>query len=291
MAHVGVLLALSEAGIRPAAAAGTSFGAIIAALYALGVPPDEMVRMLTTPRATQVWAQALDPGFRELSIIRGQRLQQWLDTTLFRGAGFGELVMPLAVAATSLEDGELQLVQEGGLARAVVASCSLPLLFAPVQVDGRWLVDGGFVEAVPFAAALRLGGGPVLGIHTGIDTETAGMVRLLRRLRQREWARRVADWSVARPTGNASGRAARGLGWAARSYARPQLLPGGAVLLKVSPGIAWWDFHRMQVAVEAGLLAGRQAVADGLAAQLDAASSHLEVIDGQPGLLAADRSD
>lgn len=289
MAHVGVLLALSEAGIHPAAAAGTSFGAIIAALYALGVPPAEMVRLLLRPGASQVWTQALDPGFGQLSVVRGRRLERWLDSSLYHGASFTDLAMPLAVATTSLEDGELELVRSGSLARAVVASCSLPLLFAPVQVSGKWLVDGGFVEAVPFSAALRLGPGALLGINTGIDTERAGMVRLLRRLRQYGWARQVADWSVARPTGSAAGRAARGLGWAARSYARPQSIPPGAVLLRLNPGIAWWDFHRMQLAVEAGLSAGRHALGNGLAAQLEPAAVALEVNDGQPGLLAADR--
>ncbi len=291
MAHVGVLLALNEAGIRPAAAAGTSFGAIVAALFALDVAPDEMARLLTAHPVRRIWAQGLDFGLHRLSLVHGRRLERWLDETLYHGATFSDLKKPLALATTSLDDGELQLVQEGPIARAVLASCSLPLLFAPVEIDGKWLVDGGFVEAVPFRAAVLLDTGPVLGINTGIDTENASMVRVLRGLRQRRWARSFSDWSVARPTGTATGRAARGLGWAARSYAREQLLPEGATLLRVDPGIAWWDFHRMQSAVAAGLEAGRQAVAAGLVPRPEPLNDPPEVDDAQSGQLVADGTE
>src|SRR5690625_6791236 len=79
MAHVGVLLALEEAGIRPAAVAGTSFGAIIAALYALGLPAAELQRLLTAPRSRHIWAQALDPAPGAFSLVRGRKLERWLE--------------------------------------------------------------------------------------------------------------------------------------------------------------------------------------------------------------------
>lgn len=258
MAHVGVLQALAAEGLEPAGAAGTSFGAIVAALYSLGVPLDEMEAMLTAPRARQVWAQGLDFGLHRLSLVHGRRLERWLDERLYRGATFDDLKRPLAIATTSLETGELQLVREGSIARAVIASCSLPLLFAPVRIGESWLVDGGFVEAVPFQSGLTLGDGLLLGINTGIDTEEAGMVRWLRRVRQRQWARSFSGWSISRRLSSAPGRAFRGLGWAARSYARPQVPPAGAALLRVDPGIAWWDFHRTRQAVDAGRVTAQQ---------------------------------
>lgn len=291
MAHVGVLLALEEAGIRPAAVAGTSFGAIIAALYALGLSAAELQRLLTAPRSRHIWAQALDPAPGAFSLVRGRKLERWLDATLFSAAGFGDATMPLSIATTSLGTGELAALTSGPLARAVVASCSLPLLFAPVNIDGDWLVDGGFVEAVPFRAGTLLGAGPVLGISAGIDSERAGMVRLLRSLRQRHWARRLSDWSVARSTASSPGRALRGLGWAARSYARAQLLPERSELLRVDPQIAWWDFHRLELAVEAGLAAGRQALEGGLAERLLWQSAAVEVDRERTGMLAADQPE
>lgn len=258
MAHVGVLLALEEAGIRPAAVAGTSFGAIIAALYALGLSAAELQRLLTAPRSRHIWAQALDPAPGAFSLVRGRKLERWLDATLFSAAGFGDATMPLSIATTSLGTGELTALTSGPLARAVVASCSLPLLFAPVRIGESWLVDGGFVEAVPFQSGLTLGDGLLLGINTGIDTEEAGMVRWLRRVRQRQWARSFSGWSISRRLSSAPGRAFRGLGWAARSYARPQVPPAGAALLRVDPGIAWWDFHRTRQAVDAGRVTAQQ---------------------------------
>ncbi len=287
MAHVGVLQALKEAGIAPEASAGTSFGAIVAALYSLDVPLPEMHRLLTDPSAREVWSQGLDFGLHRLSLVHGRRLEHWLDSRLYHGATFADLKRPLAIATTSLTHGDLHLVQEGSLAKAVVASCSLPLLFAPVRIGGQWLVDGGFVEAVPFRSALTLGGRHLLGINTGIDTEQAGMVRWLRRVRQRAWARGFSDWSVSRSVDRSAGRALRGLGWAARSYARAQPVPDGASLLRVDPGIAWWDFHKTDQAVEAGYRAARSAIAGGLLATLQPVQP-LEVNGEQPIRLAAD---
>ena len=264
MSHVGFIKALHERGIEPAGMAGTSFGAIVAALWALDTDPAEMEHLLTRPAAREVWAQGLDFGLNVFSIVHGRRLERWLDSQLYRGATFADVRRPLAVAVTSLADGGLHLVRDGSLARAVVASCSLPLLFAPVRFAEQWFVDGGFVEAVPFRAAASLGYPYLLGINTGIDTDRAAMARWIRALRQRHWARAVATWGASRSEKHAGGRVLRGLGWAAHSYGSPQPRPVGAALLRIDPGIAWWDFHRTPSAVQAGLEAGRVALDGGL---------------------------
>ena len=285
MSHVGVLRALTEAGHEPDGIAGTSFGAIVAALYALGGPLDEMERLLLAPRAREVWQQGLDFGLHRLSLVRGRRLERWLDETLYHGATFKDLAKPLAIATTNLATGELHVASEGSLASAVVASCSLPLLFAPVNLGSEWLVDGGFVEAVPFRSGLGLGAQRLLGVNTGIDTEQAGMVRWLRRIRRRRWARGFANWCVERPLTGSGGRALRGLGWAARSYARPQPVPAGAALLRVDPGIAWWDFHRTGEAVRAGYRSTQLQLDNGLLTGLRQLET-LEVTD-DPAHVAA----
>lgn len=291
MSHVGVLLALQEAGTEPAGLAGTSFGAIVAGLWAMGTPPERMRELLTAPTARQVWAQAADPGLHRGSLVHGRRLQAWLDSVLFRGARIEELERPLAIATTSLTHGGLQVVSEGSLARAAVASCSLPLLFAPVQHGPDWLVDGGFVEAVPFRAALSLGRSQLLGINTGIDIEKAAMAAGLRRMRQRSWARAVSDWGVSRSLNWPPGRVLRGLGWAARSYARPQPVPDGAALLRIDPAIAWWDFHRTQAAVESGLAQARVALQAGLLDRLGSVTGGgPEVTADDTGTVAAVRT-
>ena len=88
---------------------------------------------------------------------------------MFGGATFAEAGLPLAVACTDLGSGELVVVREGSIARAVVASCALPGVFAPVLEGTRALVDGGFVESVPFGALASLGPWRALGVHAGID--------------------------------------------------------------------------------------------------------------------------
>lgn len=270
MAHVGVIRALNERGIEPAGMAGTSFGAIVAALWALGTGVDEMEQLLTEPAAREVWAQGLDFGLHTFSLIHGRRLERWLDARLYRGASFDDLSRPLVIATTNLNDGGLELITGGRLASAVVASCSLPLLFAPVHRNGHWLVDGGFVEAVPFQAAASLGEARLLGVHTGIDTERAAMARWIVRTRERAWAGRLVGWGVSRSLDTAAGRVLRGLGWGARKYGLSPIMPREAMLLQVNPGIAWWDFHRTDLAVQAGVESARAAFDSGLLDRLRA---------------------
>lgn len=270
MAHVGVLEAFEEHGLPPTAVAGTSFGAIVAAVYALQLGREETRRVLLAPDSREVWSQALDFGLHQCSLIGGRRLERWLDRRIFHGATFADVKIPLVIAVTSLQDGELRLVTSGTLARACVASCALPLLLPPVRYDDDYVVDGGFVEAVPFTAGLSLGQPALVGVHTGIDAEKARMVRTLRTARERRVWRRLNEYSVTRSLRNPFGRTLRGLGWAARSYARPQLVPEGARLMSVNPGIAWWDFHRTADALELGLARARELLDQGFAAGLEA---------------------
>ncbi len=267
MAHVGVLEAMEEFGITPEGAAGTSFGAIVAAAWALGMGLPEVRRRLLRPGSREVWMQAIDFGLHKASLVHGLKLERWLDRTVFEGATFADVRHPLVIATTSLIDGELFLVRDGSLARACVASCSLPVLFAPVIVEGVPVVDGGFVEAVPFRAAQALGLPVIVGVHTGIDADKARMVATLRGAREQSLFNRLADSFSRASLGWPPGQLMRGVGWAARSYARPQLVPEGSVLLRVNPDISWWDFHRTAEA----LAAGRQ-------------SAQLQLAAGIPGL-------
>jgi NTE family protein len=255
IAHVGALQALAAHGFQPSAIAGTSSGAVIGAMIAIGATADEVADVVRRVDRAELWRQALDPGLAEASLIRGRRLEAWLDREVFQGATFDDLRLPFVVACTDLVTGELGLLRSGSLARAVMASSALAGFFAPV-VDGvRVWVDGGFVEAVPYRALAEISGAPALGLHAGIDAGRSRLIRIVRTAHATPVGRRWLRWLLARGSGGPWRRLARGTAMAAQSYERGIVVPKGARLVSIRPPVAWWDFHRADEAIAAGALA------------------------------------
>lgn len=251
-AHVGALQALEEAGHRAECVAGTSYGAIIAALYAIGGPAAELERVIRQQDIGELWSQAIDFGLHRGALVNGQRLARWLDRKFFYGATFADTQVPLAIACTDLATGDLVVVREGSLAEAVRASCALPALFAPVKVDGHVLIDGGFVEAVPFRALASMAPRLSLGVHAGVDTDKTTFVRMIRRLNRSATGRALRRVASRASAAGPVGQALRGLSISFESYEQRLTPPPGAHLIVTEPRIAWWDFHRSPQAFEAG---------------------------------------
>lgn len=143
-AHVGVLKAFEELGIRPDIISGTSAGAVIAVLYADGYSPDEILDLfsglsfndlaeITLPRA----------GFFKID-----RFKQFLQQSL-RAENIEDLAIPVVVTATDLDHGRYEVWRSGAIAERVTASCSIPIIFPPVLIDGTHYVDGGVLRNLP----------------------------------------------------------------------------------------------------------------------------------------------
>ena len=163
IAHVPVIEALDELGVKPAAIAGTSIGAVFGAGRASGLSGADL-RALTldcfgnrAAALARLWT--LRPKkFADL-LASGLGLGQ-LDPlkilTTFGGAAirptFEDLVVPLAVVATDYYGGGAACLMSGDLHRAVAASMAIPAVFRPVVLGGRVLVDGGVVDPVPVGA-------------------------------------------------------------------------------------------------------------------------------------------
>ena len=260
LAHIGALKVLDARDMAPDVVAGTSYGAVIAALYAMGMPAVELEQLVRRQNILELWSTGLDFGLHRASFIHGRRLERWLDRKVFFGATFADCMIPLAVACTDVATGELHVVREGSLARAVVASSALPAIFAPVVLDGKVLIDGGFVEAVPFRALQTLSPGTIIGIHAGVDPQSSALVRLLRRLAASRigvtWSK-LTDGLV--PTTSLRSLA-RGISCALASYSCEQYVPPGALLVRADPPLSWWDFHRSPEAIAAGELAMEEAL-------------------------------
>jgi predicted acylesterase/phospholipase RssA len=260
LAHIGALKVLESHGLAPGLLAGTSYGAIIAALYALGMPAVELEQLVRRQNILELWATGLDFGLHRASLIHGRRLERWLDRKVLFGATFDDCMLPLAVACTDVSTGRLVILREGSLARAVVASSALPALFAPVRHTGRVLIDGGFVEAVPFRALQSLSPARMIGVHAGVDPDSSSLVAGLRRLAASRlgtaWARATRDTA---PTTSLRSLA-RGISCALASYLCDQEVPAGALLVRADPPLSWWDFHRSPEAIAAGEAAMRDAL-------------------------------
>ena len=284
-AHIGVLKVLAEVGLSPDVLSGTSFGALVAAHYALYKDADKLWRWAETFPAREVWQHGLDFGLHRAALVEGGRIEGWLERTLFHGATFADLKLPLRVTCTDVRTGELVVLREdsysGPLARAVRASCALPGITRAVEVEGRLLIDGGFVSPVPVTPLLPEAQF-VLGIHTGIAVEKAQSIRRFRRLHASPFGQRWNNRFLGAP-GHAYGTLLRGLARAGASYTRDPLqdlleLPN-ALLLRVDPPIAWWDLHRAVAGAEAGARAMRRALPE-VQARLNDETAGQRVVEG-----------
>lgn len=144
-AHVGALKALEEAGMKPDVIAGVSAGAVAAVMYAAGVPLDEMLSLFTSTKFTDFARPSLIHGDGMFSLMR---FKQFIEeaTGIDR---LENLRIPTYVGVTDLDHGEPAEFHEGPLGERVVASCSIPIVFSPVEIDGIHYVDGGVLRNLP----------------------------------------------------------------------------------------------------------------------------------------------
>ena len=164
-AHIGVLRALDEAGIRPDLIAGCSVGAVVGAAYAAG-RLDQL----------EAWARSLDWkailklmdfGLRG-GLIKGKRVRE-VFREQFIEREFTELRLQFAAVATDLHSGQEVWMREGKVSTAVGASVAVPGLFRPVLHEDRYLVDGSVVNPVPVSLARAMGADIVIAVDLGSD--------------------------------------------------------------------------------------------------------------------------
>ncbi|WP_281687181.1 patatin-like phospholipase family protein [Pseudomonas citronellolis] len=197
LAHIGVLKALDEQGIHIDAIAGTSMGAVVGGLYAAGYTPKELERIAlgldwqqalsdSPPRVDVPFRRKQDDrdflvkqklSFRDdgslglpLGAIQGQNLTMLLESLLVHTSGtrdFDKLAIPFRAVATDIATGEKVVFDRGHLPQAIRASMSIPAVFAPVEVDGKLLVDGGMVDNIPVDVARRMGVDVVIVVDIG----------------------------------------------------------------------------------------------------------------------------
>src|SRR5580693_3755886 len=168
-----MLRALDQAGVRPDVVVGTSVGAINGAFVAADPAG-------AAERLAQLWqGEALRQAFRETLWGRAVRLlrsgthlhsieplRHMLNDS-FPGAQFADLQVPFHCVAASIEGACARWFSSGPLVPAVLASCAVPGLLPPVEVDGSHYFDGGLVDSIPVGRAVALGAGTVYVLQVG----------------------------------------------------------------------------------------------------------------------------
>lgn len=151
-AHVGVIKVLEEAKIPIDYIAGSSMGALAAALYGAGHGVESMFKMATTFKRKYY----LDFTVPKMGLVAGEKVRELLKVITF-GKNIEDLSPPTAIVATDLIAGERVVFTEGSAAEAVRASISIPGILVPVKRGGRMLVDGGVIDRVPISVVKDMG--------------------------------------------------------------------------------------------------------------------------------------
>lgn len=165
-AHIGIIQALGEIGVEPEIVAGTSIGAIVGAAYAGDHLDalDEWVRSLSWKKIVKFLDMSpLSGGF-----IQGEKLYEFAHAHI-QDMTIESLPRTLGIIATDLGTGREVWFQDGPLLEAVRASIGLPGLFAPVNVNGRWLVDGGLTNPVPISLCRAMGADVIIAVNLNGD--------------------------------------------------------------------------------------------------------------------------
>ncbi len=167
-AHVGVIQVLEEAGLRPAYVVGTSAGSLVAALYASGKTPAELVRVAESMQEAEITDWMLPILNR--GALRGEALARYVNTQV-GGRTLEQMRIPVGIVATDLGNGDAITFRRGNTGAAVRASSAVPGVFQPVRVADREYVDGGLVAPVPVRQTREMGANFVIAVDISSDPE------------------------------------------------------------------------------------------------------------------------
>ncbi|MBS3769404.1 MAG: patatin-like phospholipase family protein [Bacteroidales bacterium] len=198
LAHVGVLKVLEEAGIRPDYITGSSMGAIVGGLYALGYSADELMKLMETTDWDKILTDRVplhkivmeekydynrfivefpirDGEFKFPSgLNEGYQLERLFSDLTWRATGihdFDSLSIPFHCMAVDIIEGKPVELDSGNLSQAIRASMAIPGVFAPVRKDSMLLVDGGVIRNFPVQEVRDMGADIVIGVYVGFEED------------------------------------------------------------------------------------------------------------------------
>ena len=243
-AHVGVIMALEQAGILPDYVTGTSAGAVVGAIYAAGYRSADLLRIARQLAESDVRDLALpDRGF-----VRGERLQSFINRAV-QDRPIEKLNIPFAAVATDLQSGEGIVYRRGDTGLSVRASSAVPGVFRPVLIGDRQMVDGGLTHPIPVRAARALGAELVIAVDISS---------------QPQFARIAGSIDILLQAFTIMGRA----------LGASELAEADVVIRPAIGQIAATDFESRQLAIEQGQRAARSALPE-IRRRIEAATRRL----------------
>lgn len=160
IAHIGIIKALKEKGVKLAAISGTSAGAVVGAMYSYGYEADEILEIIIKTS----FLKRMRPALAKTGLLKIENLKDIFLKYLPEN-DFSALKIPLTVAATELKKGETVFFSEGELITPILASCCVPVLFNPVKYRSGMYVDGGILNNLP-VEPIRDKMDFIIGCHT-----------------------------------------------------------------------------------------------------------------------------
>lgn len=144
VAHIGFLKFLEEEGIQPTFFAGASAGSIVGVLAAAGYKPDEILEIAKKHKLFSM----IKPRWPSLGLTALDKLPELLKEYI-DAERFEDLKYPLAISASCITSGQSKIFTSGELHPTIQASCSIPVIFRPVEIEGELYVDGGLLNNIP----------------------------------------------------------------------------------------------------------------------------------------------
>lgn len=195
-AHIGILRRLEKEGYRVRSVAGTSYGGLVAALYAIGYSPNEIQAIFESVDQNALYGRAQQDGPSLLGLAGVRRLLE----RLIGDKTFKDTRIPCAVTAVDINNGSEVILSEGSLKAAVLATIALPGIFPVQHLNGFALVDGGVLNPVPVSVARLLSPGlPVVAVvlNDPIDLPVRGYNLPIPSIVPRQIAERLSRISLA----------------------------------------------------------------------------------------------
>jgi NTE family protein len=234
-AHIGVLRALLDFGIKPDVIAGTSIGAVVGGCYVADRLDtlEEFARNLTRRRVFGYF----DLNLAGSGLISGQRLNNILESEL-GGTQIAETNRPFTAVATEIGTGHEVWLQRGRLVDAMRASYAIPGVFRPVRVDGRWLFDGALVNPIPVTVCRAMGAQYVIAVNLNADMFGLGTVLADIEARNDMEAHGDEEEPIGTIEKDDGLESPKVNGWGARRLLQRQLFGRGGPAADVAPSIS-----------------------------------------------------
>ncbi len=158
--HIGVLKVLEENNIKIEAISGTSMGAIIGVLYCQGISPDKILDIMTNNSFLGLFKYNWEKG----GILSMKKIKSIFKKHLPHN-DFNQLKIPFFCCATNLDSGEYNIFNSGDLHNSVLASASIPIVFKPIEINGKLYIDGGLFNNLPIQPLIDNGFQNIIGVH------------------------------------------------------------------------------------------------------------------------------